>query len=337
MVKLGRWFGKGSAPVLGIDLGPTCVRVLEVGQQRTGLRIVRYAEAPLARDLITEGVIADSGRVADALRGALKASGSRLRDAAFALPSGSVMRKTLSLPAALSDDELEAQVEAEAAQILPFAAEDISLDFATIGPSSEAPGHIDLMLVAARRERIDERLAVAEAAGLRAVAVDIESECLIAALQSTDLLQEDGRPAALVQLVSQGARCHVLIDGHIVFERDWQMAPSRRSTGLAAQGGLLPDSDGLAELLSQELMRTRQLLSTSTPYAGLGRLHIIDADGLVDQHILERLCHQLEVQATVPDLLASCEVSSAASNRLTPEQARGCWVALGLALQGGGR
>jgi len=175
--------------LLGVDIGASGVHVVELRQQRGVLACRHHGMAALPQG--------DPGNpdyveaLAAAIRQACLASGSRARCAALALPEDSLITQTLRLPAGLPEEQLEILVELEAAQYMPFALEDASLDFCLLGPAPAVAGtgghsEIEVLLVAARRSSVQQRVAQASGAGLQAVAVDS------AALASDAALQHDG-------------------------------------------------------------------------------------------------------------------------------------------------
>jgi len=151
---------------------------LELVREGKSFRVTHYAREPVPSGALRDGSFSQMDLLTESLRRALKRSGTRLRTAAMALPSGAVIKKILTLPASKYDEEMEIQVETEASQTLPFSLDEISLDFVTVGPSVAHEDHVDVMLVAARKERIDERLALADAVGLRPLVIDVESQVM---------------------------------------------------------------------------------------------------------------------------------------------------------------
>ena len=158
-------------PLVGVDIAPEGVRVVELQSAARGLRISHHAQVPLAADAWQSALDGDPQALVASLKHAWKASGSRLRNAALALPASAVITRTLCLPQPDHDDELAWLVEADAAQSLPFPRDEISLDFANLGPAANEEGMVDVLLVAARSERIAQRVAWVEAAGLKPVVV----------------------------------------------------------------------------------------------------------------------------------------------------------------------
>src|SRR5690606_24289588 len=94
--------------------------------------------------------------VADALLRALRKAGTKTKTAALALPSSSVITKRITLPAGMRDDDYEMQVESEASQYIPFAIEEVNLDFQILGPSATSIDDVDVLLAASRKERVDD-------------------------------------------------------------------------------------------------------------------------------------------------------------------------------------
>src|SRR3982074_2169133 len=94
---------------------------------------------------------------------------------ALGLPPASVITKKIILPGGLSEEELEVQVETEANQYIPFALDEVSLDFDVIGPVQNSPEDVEVLLAATRKEKVEDRVAVAEAAGLKQTLIVIGS------------------------------------------------------------------------------------------------------------------------------------------------------------------
>ena len=105
----------------------------------------------------------------------MRRSGTRTRQVALALPASAVITKKIALPAGLTPSALEAQVEAEASQYIPFSLDEVSLDFCLMGPSADSQTEVDVLIAASRKEKVQDRQGLAEAAGLRPVILDIES------------------------------------------------------------------------------------------------------------------------------------------------------------------
>ncbi len=180
--------------MLGLDISTSGVRLVELADAGKGeLRLERYAFEPLPRGAVVDGNIENIDQVAEAVRRVWKKSGTRAKLVALGMPPASVITKKIILPAGLSEDQLEVQVESEASQYIPFALDEVSLDFDVIGPAANSPEDMEVMLAAARKEKVEDRVAIAEAAGLTADVMDIESYAARAALERVTALPKRQR------------------------------------------------------------------------------------------------------------------------------------------------
>ena len=174
MISMGTLFSRQPAPLLGIDISSSSVKLVELGRDKAGALVLeRCAIEPLERGWITDGNIEKFDEVAEALRRLVKKSGTRTKNVALALPPSAVITKRISLPGGMTEQELEVQVESEANQYIPFSLEEVSLDFCVIGPTKNSPGDVDVIIAASRREKVQDRQGLAEAAGLKPVILDI--------------------------------------------------------------------------------------------------------------------------------------------------------------------
>ncbi|WP_183737007.1 MULTISPECIES: type IV pilus biogenesis protein PilM [unclassified Janthinobacterium] len=165
--------------LLGIDMDEQAVRVVELKRRRGLWTCPHCGIAPVAPGVIYEGSVEDVDGLATAVHQAWSSSGSACARVALAMPDATLITQTIRLPAGLPDEQLEILVELEAAQYMPFALEDASLDFCILGPAGS--DEIDVLLVIARRAGVQRRLDAVAAAGLHAVVMDSEALALQAA------------------------------------------------------------------------------------------------------------------------------------------------------------
>jgi len=166
--------GRKHPPLIGLDISSSSVKLVELSQTANGEFVLeRFASEPFEKGWIADGQIEKFDEVADAVRRVVARSGSKTREAALAMPQSAVITKKIMLPAGLRDEELELQVEAEANQYIPFSLDEVSLDFCVIGPSPTSVGDVEVLIAASRKDRVQDRQGLAEAAGLRPVVLDI--------------------------------------------------------------------------------------------------------------------------------------------------------------------
>ena len=147
--------------LIGVDVSSTAIKLVELAEAGKGTyRLERYAIEPLVRDVVTDGNIANLDLVADALKRAHKRLGSRNRNVALALPAAMVITKKIIVPSGQREEDLELLVEAEANQYIPFALDEVNLDFQTIGPAPNNPEESEVLIAASRKEKVEDRVAV---------------------------------------------------------------------------------------------------------------------------------------------------------------------------------
>src|SRR5687767_14394359 len=162
-------------PLIGADISSSAVKMVEIEGAGKGMyRIERYAIEPLPKDSVMEGNINNLDAVSDAVKRCHKRLGSNIKNLALALPNAAVISKKILVPAGQTEDDLELQVETEANQYIPFAIDEVNLDFQVLGPAPNSPEDVEVLIAASRKEKIEDRVAAAEAAGLKATVMDVD-------------------------------------------------------------------------------------------------------------------------------------------------------------------
>lgn len=287
-------------PLIGLDISSFAVKMVELtANGKDGYRVERYAIEVLPRDAVSDGNIGNLEEVAECIRRAWKRMGTTTRNVAMALPAAAVITKKVIMPADLRDDELEVQVESEANQYIPFAIDEVNLDYQVLGPAASGPDDVEVLIAASKKERVEDRVAVAEAAGLKAVVMDVESFAALAAFDLIETQFEGAGKDPLVALVDVGANVMnvtVLRNGQQIYVREQAFGGAQltqdisRHYGMsieeaeaAKRAGDLPDGyeSGLLnpfmENLALEVSRALQFFFTSTQYNHVD--HLVLAGG----------------------------------------------------------
>jgi type IV pilus assembly protein PilM len=354
----GFLWNRSPAPLLGIDISSSSVKLVELGRQRDGqLVLERCALEPLAAGCITDGNVDQFDAVADALRRVVRHCGTRTRQAALALPSSAVITKKITVAGDLSETELAAQVEAEAGQYIPFSLEEVSLDFCITGPAGGDTGGREVLIAASRKERVQDRQGLAEAAGLRPVILDVESFAsrlaatrLVEALP-TDAADASGPMVALFELGAHSTGMQVLRGGEILYDRDQAFGGAQLTQQIARTYGLsqeeaehrkrhggLPPEYGPSLLrpfvrgMSQDIARALQFFFTSTPFHRVdGVLLAGGCAGLPG--LVEAVSRQTSFDCRLADPFTGMRRGSAVDASGLPGQAPSYLTACGLALR----
>ena len=341
--------------LIGVDISSTAIKLVELAEAGKGAyRLERYAIEPLVRDVVTDGNIANLDLVADALKRAHKRLGSRNRNVALALPAAMVITKKIIVPSGQREEELELLVEAEANQYIPFALDEVNLDFQTIGPAPNNPEESEVLIAASRKEKVEDRVAVAEAAGLKPRVMDVESYAMQQAFELiSPTLPASGRDQniALVDIGAHVTHFYVLRNNQFLFSRDQAFGGNQLTHDVQRAFNLTPDeaesakkSQGLPEnydtdvlqpfmeTLALEVTRALQFFFTSTSYNQVDQIVLAGGCALlpgIDELVAKR--------AGVTTVIANPFANMATSDRIRPRQlaqdAPLLMIACGLALR----
>lgn len=355
MIDFSTLLGGKSKPLLGVDISSSAVKIVELAEVGASqYRLERYAIEPLPRDAVTDGNIASLEVVADAMRKAWRRMGTSVRSAALALPASAVITKKIMLPADLRELDMEIQVESEANQYIPFAIEEVNLDFQVIGPVPNSPDEVEVMIAASRKEKVEDRVAAAEAAGLKAVVMDVESFAAQAAFDLVSKRLPDGAKGKVLALIDIGAhvmKVVVMRDEAVLYSREQAFGGNQltqdimRNYGMsieeaeaAKRAGSLPENyehellKPFVDSVGLEVSRALQFFFTSTQFNQVD--YIILSGGTA---VIPGLDKAVAGRTQVTTHIANPFVGMALSSRVRPKnlaaEAPALMVACGLAMR----
>ena len=342
-------------PLIGVDVSATALKLVELSEAGKGAyRLERYAIEPLPKDVVTDGNIANLDQVADALRRAHKRLGSRNRNIALALPAAMVITKKIIVPAGQTEEELELQVETEANQYIPFALDEVNLDFQTLGPAPSSPDEVEVLIAASRKEKVEDRVAIADAAGLKPRVMDVESYATEEAFRLVaPSLPANGRDQniALVDIGAHVMHFYVLRNNQILFSRDQAFGGNQLTHEIQRAFNLSPEEAESAkknaglpenydvdvlqpfmETLALEVTRALQFFFTSTSYSQVDQIVLAGGCALVPG-LDELIAKRAGANAIVGNPFANMAVSDRIRPRQLAADAPLLLIACGLALR----
>ncbi|HHQ41787.1 MAG TPA: pilus assembly protein PilM [Chromatiales bacterium] len=347
-------FGRRKPPLVGLDISSTAVKLLELSRTGERYRVEAYAVEPLPPNAVVEKNIADVEAVGETIRRAVKRSGTRARHAAVAVAGSAVITKVITMPASLSEEEMEAQIELEADQYIPYPLEEVNLDFEVLGPSENNPETVDVLLAASRSENVDVRVAAVEHAGLVCRVVDIEAYALENAFQLIADQMPDrgvGRTIAVVDIGATMTTLTVLHDLKIIYTRDQvfggkqlteeimrRYGLSYEEAGMAKRQGGLPDNyvpevlEPFKEAMAQQVSRALQFFFSSSQYSAVD--HIVLAGGSASIPGADELIEaKLGTPTTVANPFANMSLAPNVKAQALANDAPALMIACGLALR----
>lgn len=283
------FFLERTPPVIGVDISSAYVKMVELSSAgRDTYKLEGYAIAPLAKDAVVDGNIAELDGVVDAIKRAWKLLGTREKRAALALPAAAVISKRVLMTGGLREEEMELQVEAEANQYIPFSLDEVNIDFQVIGPAPNNPEEVEVLIAASRKEKIEDRVAAAEGAGLKVVVMDVESYAAEAAYSLISKQLPNSGSDQTVMIVDIGAtmmHINVLHDNESVYTREQSFGGAQLTHEIQRRYGLSPEEAEIAkrkgglpetyesevlqpfvQSLSMEVARALQFFTSSTQY-----------------------------------------------------------------------
>lgn len=346
---------KSQAPLVGVDISSTAVKLLQLSRSGSGagFRVEHYAVEPLPPTAVVEKNIVEVEAVGDAIRRAMARSGSRAKHAAAAVAGSAVITRVIPMAADLDEDDLESQIELEAANYVPYPIEEVNLDFEVLGPMPGNAEMVQVLLAASRAENVETRASALELGGLTPRVMDVEAfavENAFALLADGLNLRRDGL-AALVDVGATMTTLNILRNGRSLYSREQvfggkqltdevmrRYGLSYEEAGLAKRQGGLPESyevevlEPFKEALVQQISRLLQFF-----YAG-------SEFNRVDQVVLAGGCasipgmaamveEQLGVPTAVANPLAHMTLGPRVQAHALAQDAPALMIACGLALR----
>lgn len=349
---LRKLLGAAPPPLLGVDIGTSSIKVLQLGSSGSGYRVEAFAVEQVPEGAISEGNITDTDRVAEAVKRAVKRSGSKAKDCAMAVSGSAVITKVINLPADLSEDDVEAQIEVEAGQYIPYPREEVSLDFEILGPAPRNAELIEILLAASKTEHVDLCREVAELAGLGLRVVDVESYAIANAF---DLVRKHAGidESETIGVLNMGATASTLIalrGDRTIYSREHAFGGQQlvddcmRRYGMDAdqaaflQRGETPPAGFEDEILEpfrqnviQQISRALQFYSSSSDYSGINTLFLTggaaSTPGLAEA-VGDEVGISCEVADPIEGMRLAPSIDAGRLERVRPALTTACGLAL---------
>lgn len=341
--------------LLGLDISSSAVKMVELSETgKGGYRVERYTIEALPKDAVSDGNITNLEAVVDAVSAAWKRMQTSTRNVAMALPAAAVITKRITLPGGLREADMEAQVESEAHQYIPFAMDEVNLDYQVVGPAPNLPDELEVFIAASKKERVEDRVSVANAAGLKAVVVDVESLASLAAFELIQRQLPDAGQNQIVALIDAGAHIMnltVLRNGQQVYAREQAFGGAQLTQDIARHYGMsyeeadaakragkLPEGyesellQPFVESLALEVTRALQFFFTSTQYNHVD--HIVLGGGCAQiAGVDEVVAARTQVNTVIANPFAEMALSDRVRARGLLADSSSLMIACGLALR----
>ncbi len=235
---------KGS---IGLDIGSSYIKTVKLNEEKGSYELELFDIHPLPPELIVDGSIIDSLRLVDSLKEMIKKANIKIKNTVISISGhSSVIIKRIALPE-MSEEELSESIKFEAEQYIPFDIDDVNLDFQIIGPKEEA-GQMDVILVAVKKDIINEYISVVKEAGLNPIIVDIDAFAL-ENMYGINYEIELEKNIALLNIGASTINMSILKGGISVFTRDSSLGSNLHTEALQREFNLSYEN---AERLKKE-------------------------------------------------------------------------------------
>ncbi len=351
---LGKLLGRGAGSLVGVDIGTSSIKLVQLAKSGSGMQLEAFGVESLPENVVSEGVIVEPDVVATSLRQALKRSGASAKSCAMAVTGSAVITKLINLPADLSEDDIEAQIEVEAGHYIPYPRDEVSLDFEVLGPSARNADLLEILLAASKTEHVDMRREVAELAGLSTRVVDVES---FAVGNAFDLVRrssgiDESSTLAVLNIGAVSSTMIVLRGNRSIYSREHPFGGNqlveecmRRygmdanqarflQRGEAAPAGFEDEVlEPFRQNIIQQISRALQFYASSSDYMSVETVYLTGGGSLIPG-LAEALGDEVGISTELGDPLKSVKLASKINARQLDQVRPALTIATGLALRG---
>lgn len=338
--------------LVGLDIGSSSVKVVELKDlgKGKGYLVQNVAIERLSPEAIVDGAIMDAGLVIDAIQKAFSSRKIKSGDVAIALSGHSVIIKKISIPAT-SEEELAEVIPWEAEQYIPFDVEDVNLAYQVLKSASGGEGNMDVLLVAAKKDKINDYTSVASQAGRNPMLVDVD----VFALQNCYELNydtDDSVGTALVNIGASTTNVAILKGTTSIFWRDISVGGNHYNDAIRKELNLSFDQaeqlkrgeevDGIPvenvtpiiasvnDFIGTEIQKTLDFFKNTTPGETIEKMVLAGGSSRVP-HLKEALGERFGVPVEAMNPFARMQVARGLAPETLDEVGASASIAVGLA------
>lgn len=223
--------------VVGLDIGSSLIKAVQLKEGPKGLHLEKFGVIPLAPEIIVDGTIIDASRVIEAISTLFKEHKIKAKNVAISVSGhASVIIKRVTIPE-MTEEELSESIRWEAEQYVPFSIDEVELDFQILSPSKSGSGQMEVLLVAVKKDKINDYVSVTTEAGLSPVVVDVDAFA-VGNMYELNYETERGKNIALVNIGASTMNMNIVKDGISLFTRDSSMGGNQFTEALQKEFGL---------------------------------------------------------------------------------------------------
>lgn len=241
---------KKNKEIIGIDIGSSSVKLIQLKDNKGSLQLLNVGIMPLPSEAIVDNTLMDRSTITATVKKLIESLGIKVKNVTCSISGNSVIIRKIVLPA-MPQEELEDQISWEAEQYIPFDINDVNMDFQILSPDNNDPSKMNVLLVASKKDIINDYVAVFSEAGLQLSIVDVDSFAVQNAFEANhDYSSED--VIALVNIGASVMNINVIKNGITLFARDVQMGGNLYTEEIQKQLGLSGEDAEFGKLLANE-------------------------------------------------------------------------------------
>jgi type IV pilus assembly protein PilM len=222
--------------LIGLDVGSHTVKVIQVREEKKGLMLENFGLAPVSPQAIQEGVIKEPDSIIKAIKTLLGNLEIKERYVATSISGYAVMIKKIEVPT-MSEEALEQSMFQELGQYIPYNTQEVSVDYQILGIAQDRPNSMEVLLVAAKKEAVDDYVGLIRLCGLEPAVVDIDFFALSNAFELNFGVSAK-ETVALVDVGANKISINVVHEGIPVFTRDIALGGAQITTEIQNRFGL---------------------------------------------------------------------------------------------------
>ena len=340
---------------LGLDIGSSSVKLVQLKEKKDGYQLTGFGSAPLPPEVIVDGALMNSGAIVEAVQALLSEQRVKAKEVAIGIRGHSVIIKKIQMPR-MSQEELDESIQWEAEQYIPFDVKDVNLDTQILTPAGDAAGQMDVLLVAAKKDMINDYTSVCAEAGLQVTVVDVDAFAVQNAFEANYELSP-GETVVLVNVGAAVSNINVLANGTTTFTRDvtmggnafteeiqkqlnvsYEEAEALKIGGHGESDAVVPQEverviQGVAEQMAGEIQRSLDFYSATAADHRIARIYLSGGTARLPA-LVKAIEHRAAVPVEVMNPFRSIDVDHKKFDpALLASSAAGAAVALGLALR----
>ena len=222
-----------SKNILGLDIGSSAIKLLELRETKTGYQLVNFGVEPLPPETIVDSTIMNAPAVVSAIRKLISAHQVKTKNVCTSVSGHSVIIRKITLPL-MTEEEIEGNIQWEAEQYIPFDINEVNIDYQRLESESEDQESLDVLLVAVKKDMVNDYTAVINEAGLSPLIMDIDAFCIQNMFEMNHEPQK-GKVNALVNIGSAVININIIRNGNSVFTRDMSIGGNHFTEELQKQ------------------------------------------------------------------------------------------------------